>query len=248
MTYQPRFYRDFFSDERFRSFSFVVEESDLWVGVDEKSFCKAMPEFCIDKVNELRTSIKEYIKIHPEFGSSLSPLDLVSDMPVFAKEMICAGRKAGVGPMATVAGYVAGFLAKQILDKYQPAELVLENGGDIFAKVKRPLSVMIYAGDSPFSGKAGVSVPEGIYGICTSAGTVGHSYSQGVADGVMVACKDITLADAFATSIANKVKDAGCIDDLISKVENQKEILSCLIICGDKIGICGEFELICDFE
>ncbi len=244
MTYQERFYRDEFSTDRFKSFSFAVEESDLWIGVDNGSFCASMNEFCRDKVVKLRNDIKNYIKTYPEFKTSLEPLSVDNNMPGFAKDMIIAGNRANVGPMAAIAGYFAGFLGRQMLEKYEISEMVIENGGDIFVKVKDQLSVLIYAGESYFSGKVGVKVPPGIYGICTSAGTVGHSYSQGNADGVMVVCRDITLADAFATSFANNIKNRDDVASLISLAKTKKEVLSCLAIYQDKIGACGEFEVV----
>ena len=243
MTYQPRFYRGDFSTGRFQAFCFAVGESDLWVGVDKQAFCASMVDFCKSLVAKLRKSVEVYIGNYPEFLNSLEPLITDKSMPGFAKKMIIAGSKAGVGPMASIAGYFAGYMGWRLLENYKIKEVVIENGGDIFAKVNKPLLVSIYAGESFFSGKVGVVIPRGTYGICTSSGTVGHSYSKGNSDGVMIVCRDITLADALATSHANSVENPGSIDSVIAMAKSKKEILSCIAICRDKIGICGGLEV-----
>ena len=112
------------------------------------------------------------------------------------------------------------------------------------------------SGDKPFSYhlvkdydirinilKAEVYPEKGKMGICTSAGTVGPSLSFGKADAVVVVCEDVLLADAFATAFGNKVKSPNDVEKVINQSEKYPEILSLLIICEDKIGIKGDFEI-----
>ena len=244
MTYQPRFYREKFSNGRFESFSFALEQTDLWVGVDKSAYCVSMIEFCKMKVKNLRDEIERYIRYNPEFLNTLDPIVVDDIMPELASEMAEAANKAKVGPMAAIAGCFAGYIGRQIMENYNINELVIENGGDIFASVVNPLSVSVYAGESFFSDKTVVIVPPGTYGICTSSGTVGHSYSMGKADAVMVICKDITLADAYATALANRVQSQEHVDNVVSLAKSKEEILSCVIVCEDKIGICGKFDVV----
>jgi ApbE superfamily uncharacterized protein (UPF0280 family) len=72
---------------------------------------------------------------------------------------------------------------------------------------------------------------------------VGPSLSFGKADAVVVICEDILLADAYATAIGNKVKTPNDVEKRIKQAEQFPEILSLLIICEDKIGVKGEFEI-----
>ena len=122
--------------------------------------------------------------------------------------MAMAGEKAGVGPMAAVAGAFSEEIGKTLLRTFPINELVVENGGDIFLKLEKPLVLSVYAGTSVLSEKIGIEIPaqETPLGVCTSAGTVGPSHSFGKADAVMVACKNTAVADAFATALANQVK------------------------------------------
>jgi len=59
--------------------------------------------------------------------------------------------KAGVGPMAAVAGAIAEYVGNELLEYTN--EAIIENGGDIFMKSLKKRTVSIYAGKSPLSEK-----------------------------------------------------------------------------------------------
>ena len=244
MKYILRTYRDKFSKDRFESFDVVVKDSDIWVGVDKESYSGLMKNFCTQQIFFLRNLLEDYIVKNQQFKMSLTPIEMEEGMPFVAKEMIKYSSKVGVGPMATVAGYFADYIGNKIIQEFNIKEIVLENGGDIFVFLKKSMIVSIFAGDSVLSEKVGVVIPEGSFGICTSSGTVGHSYSEGIADAVMVVCENPSLADAYATFLANKIKSKDNVVDAINIAKSKKEILSCVIICQDNIGICGNFEIL----
>ena len=92
--------------------------------------------------------------------------------------------------------------------------MIVENGGDIFLKINQTRKVGIYAGDSPFSEKIALEVDPrpAPFSVCTSSGTVGHSFSFGKADAVVVIAASACLADAAATAIGNVVKEVTDIE------------------------------------
>lgn len=243
--YEPRFYRNRMGEGRFRSFVAGYKDSDLWIGVDAASFKPEMPAFAQRKLIELRKELENYILSHPEFATSFSPVSVINPAPQIAKDMADAGKLAQMGPMAAVAGVFSEYLGKSIQQEFTVKEIVVENGGDIYLSLEKDLVMSVYAGKSPLSGKIGIEIPakETPLGICTSAGTVGPSTSFGKADAVMIICKNTAIADAFATAIGNKVKTADDIQTQLQQYEDQKEILSNLIICDGKIGIKGCFDL-----
>ncbi|MCK4749170.1 MAG: hypothetical protein KAT15_19090, partial [Bacteroidales bacterium] len=60
---------------------------------------------------------------------------------------------------------------------------------------------------------------------------------------VTVIAERTPLADAWATSLANRVTapdDVELVLDMVSEIE---EILGCAVILGDKVGIRGQFEV-----
>jgi uncharacterized protein len=223
----------------------MFRETDLWIGVDRDSYIPEMKNLAYKKVVSLRNNLDDFIRRNPDFKRSLTPLNFKSDVLAEAREMASAAAKAGVGPMAAVAGLFAQVVGNEILQNFKVNEVVVENGGDIFLKLKENLILSVYAGKSELSEKIGVVIPamESPLGVCTSAGTVGSSLSFGKADAVMVACKSTTLADALATALGNKVKSAENIEDVLRLSEQFPEILSLVIICKGKVGIKGNLEV-----
>jgi uncharacterized protein len=243
--YEPRTYRQQFNEKRFYSFQTFFRETDLWIGIDRDSYVPEMKNLAYKKVVSLRNNLDDFIRKNPDFERSLTPLTLRPiDLPE-AKEMASAAAKAGVGPMATVAGLFAQEGGKEIIQNFKVDEVIVENGGDIFLKLKEKLILSVYAGKSELSEKVGVIIPsiETPTGVCTSAGTIGPSLSFGKADAVMVACKSTTLADALATALGNKVKSSTDIDSVLKYSETYPEIISLIIICEGKVGIKGNFEV-----
>ncbi|MBN1820651.1 MAG: UPF0280 family protein [Prolixibacteraceae bacterium] len=243
--YEPRTYRKQFNLSRFYPFYATFRETDLWIGVNRKSYVPEMKSQAYKKVVELRKVLDDHIYLHPDFKKALNPLSTANNFPKEVNEMITMAAKAGIGPMSTVAGLFAQEVGRDLMSRYPVEELVIENGGDIFLKLKEDLHLSVYAGKSPLSEKIGVVIPAGRtpIGICTSAGTVGPSLSFGKADAVMVACKSTSLADAFATAFGNKVQSYADIETVLNYSEQFPEILSLIIICEGKIGIRGNFEV-----
>lgn len=245
MSFELRTYRNHFSQERFRSFLVNYKETDLWIGIDPASFKEEMKAVSLQKTKELRSILEQYLLKDPIFGKTFEPHQAEPNAPVIVKIMADSASKAGVGPMAAVAGAFSEAVGLHLLEHFDIQELVVENGGDIFLKIKRNLLMSVYAGSSPLSEKIGIEIQasESPLGVCTSAGTVGPSSSFGKADAVMISCRNTALADAFATGFGNLVKTPEDIQEVISQTEQFSEILSAVIICSDKIGIRGKFEM-----
>jgi ApbE superfamily uncharacterized protein (UPF0280 family) len=245
MEFQPRTYRSQFNPERFASFTVQYLETDLWVGVDHPSFRKEIAELAQKEVMHLRKLLDNYISLHPEFLTSLEPVQPAANAPEPVREMTASGFRTNTGPMASVAGMFARHAGEKIRARFPVKELVVENGGDYYLSLNEDVLMTVYAGDSPLSEKIGVIVPatDTPCGICTSSGTVGPSLSFGKADAVMVACYSPVLADGWATALANRVKSPSDIEKVLTYSEQFPEILSLIIICEDKTGIRGNFEV-----
>jgi ApbE superfamily uncharacterized protein (UPF0280 family) len=242
---EQRTYRNQFSQQRFRSFTVNYKETDLWIGVDPDSFQEEMKTIALSKVKELRFVLENYLLTDPIFGKTFDPHQVEPNAPEIVNVMAQAAKQAQVGPMAAVAGAFSEAVGIELLERFNIQELVVENGGDIFLKINRNLLLSVFAGNSPLSEKIGIEIPaaESPLGVCTSAGTVGPSVSFGKADAAMIACKSTALADAFATGFGNRVKTPDDVQAVIHQTEQFPEILSAVLICRDKIGIRGKFEM-----
>ncbi|KAF0121484.1 MAG: hypothetical protein FD151_1220 [bacterium] len=237
--YQKRTYRDLIHDNRFTYFQVAVKETDLYIGANKDLSAEAR-----DAVLKYRHQIEEYIRMFPEFQTSLIPLPLDPFAPRIIKAMMEASRAVDVGPMAAVAGAISEFIGKELLN--QSEEIIVENGGDIFLKTSSETSIGIYAGTSPLSNRIGIKIsPDDTpLGVCTSSGTVGHSISFGRADAVTVVSKSALLADAAATAIGNLVRDKGDFNRALEFASKIGGIMGVLIIRGKEMAVCGKVELI----
>jgi len=236
--YKKRTYRHHVSCKDLISCELRVKETDLFIRTDVDVRKQAL-----DLVYQVRENIEAYIRGHPVFVSSLHPLEEDPYAPEVVKEMIGAGRKVGIGPMAAVAGAVAEFVGKSLLNHCR--EAIVENGGDIFIKVDRPIKVGIFAGRSPLSNKLAVHIrsEETPMGICSSSGTVGHSLSLGRADVACVLAKSTSLADAAATALGNRVKSASGINRALEWIQGVEDIMGALIVVKEKMGVWGRVDL-----
>jgi ApbE superfamily uncharacterized protein (UPF0280 family) len=196
--YEPRTYRHWVKDKDLVPFNVMVKETDLYIRATTNLERKAHK-----LVMKYRDLLERYIEQHPAFLTSLEPIAVEDNAPGIVTEMAEAARKAGVGPMAAVAGAIAEFVGNELL-AFSP-EIIIENGGDIYLKSLKKRLIGIYAGKSLLTGKIALEISGGDtpMGICTSSGTVGHSLSFGKADAAIVLSKSATLADAAATAIGN---------------------------------------------
>lgn len=245
-VFVERTYRKYVAeDNRFEYFNVSYLQTDLLIAVDKGSYIQEMEIFIYEQIVNYRRIIENYIKRNKQFLKSFVPISLTSESPKIVEQMIKAGFKAGTGPMAAVAGAFSQFIGKQIIERYSVQELIIENGGDIFLKIIKPINISVFAGKSVLSQKVGIIIPPKYspVGVCTSAGTIGHSISFGKADAVMIVCKDTLLADALATTYANCVKSKDDVDIIINKIKNNRNVISALIIKDDLIGYTGELEL-----
>ena len=235
---EPRTYRHWVESKDLILFNVTVKETDLYVRASSNLKRKTHR-----LVSKYRSQLENYIERHPAFLTSLKPLPAAEDAPFIAKQMAEAAQKAGVGPMASVAGAIAEFVGNELL-AFSP-EIIIENGGDIYLKSSKTRTVGIYAGESPLTGKIGLEVKgqDTPLGICTSSGTVGHSLSFGHADAVIVISQSAILADAAATAIGNLIDQPGDITSGIEFGKGINGLRGILIIKDSNIGIWGEVKL-----
>ncbi len=237
--YRERSYRNLLPDQGLVSFQVTVKETDLYIKA-----ARDLREKARQSVMRYRYQLEQYIFRHPEFFRSLVPLAADEFAPPIVQDMIRAAGYAGVGPMAAIAGAMAEFVGKDLLG--ESAEVMVENGGDIFLHSSRELKVGIFAGSSPLTFRVGLRVPATNHGwgVCTSSGTVGPSLSFGRADAVCVLSPSASLADAAATAVGNRVASSANLSQGLEKAKTIEGLTGVVIIIGDKLGAWGEVELI----
>ena len=237
--YTERTYRRRVNARDLVSFNVVVKETDLWVSADQN-----LKKETRDLVLNQRHQLENYIDTHPDFLTTLKPYPKDSYAPPMVKEMIEATGALGVGPMASVAGAMAQYVGQGLL-KWTD-QVIIENGGDIFLKTKRSVTVSIFAGESPLSGKLGVKIPQEKMplGICASSGTIGHSLSLGSTDIVCIISPSAALADGAATALGNRIRDKKDLERIAEWADEVEGVSGGLAIVKDKVAAWGEVELV----
>ena len=174
------------------------------------------------------------------FSKSLIPVNgNENDTPII-KQMIEAGRKAGTGPMAAVAGAIAEALFHSVKTPFRT--LIIENGGDIFASSTEDLICGLYTGSS--FDKFALKIKKSLMpcGISSSSSKIGHSLSFGKALLAVVISPSGALSDAFATSLANSVQSENDLENAVNFCTAQKGIIGCAAVINDKIAFAGDIE------
>ncbi len=238
--YQDRFYRRSMCRTGLVSFCVRHMQTDLFIQA-KRDISDRVSSWII----ESRLAIESYAKVHPKFLDSYVPLPKDDFAPSPVKEMLNAAILTGVGPMASVAGAISEYVGIRCRNETD-GEVLVENGGDLFLWTDAPVTVSLFAGTSPLSGKIGIKLYEHDMpvGVCTSSGTIGHSKSLGKADAVTVISKDCALADAAATAGGNLVKNAKDIYIALDFLKNIEGIIGAVIVFKDKLGAWGKIELV----
>jgi ApbE superfamily uncharacterized protein (UPF0280 family) len=221
------------------AFAVKLRETDLFISAESD-----LSDQALAAATDGRRQIEEQIARDPEFGRSLAPVPVGDDAPALVREMAAAAQAAGVGPMAAVAGALAEHVGRTLLA--HSAQVIVENGGDLFIVSTAPRTASIFAGESPLSERVGLAIkPEQTpIGVCTSSGTVGPSLSLGRADAAVALARSAALADAAATALGNLVQSAADIARALERAQSLPGLLGVIIIIGDQMGAWGEVELV----
>lgn len=244
MDFIERSYRERHRQDDLIHFQIAVGETDLDIGVRKERYTKDLRKWVEETVRACRRPLEDYIQRDPGFVDALTPYSVLPDAPLIAQTMAEAGRLAGVGPMAAVAGAVAESVGKSIAKRSR--DVIVENGGDIFLRTSRIRKVGIFAGNSPLSNRVAIEIrPEQTpLGICTSSGKVGHSLSFGKADAVVIISPSVALADAVATATGNLVKTSDDIERALEFASKVEGITGVLVINDDRLAAWGNVKLI----
>lgn len=246
-SYSQRSYRGSVDIQAGFSFTVQVEESDLWINVGKPSAETDLKMLAHERLLYYRAQLQAFLQRHPDWGESLNPV-AVADYPfspALLRDMMVASEKAGVGPMAAVAGALAEAVGRDL--SLCADEIVVENGGDIFLAGRREYCLAVFAGISPLSGRLGIKLVDSTpftCGVCTSSGRVGHSLSFGQADAVTVVAESSALADAMATAMANQVREKRDLAVVVEKTLAVDGVTGVVAILDDDFSAGGQLELI----
>lgn len=226
-------------------FQITWKETDLHVGVRREDFSPELVQRAGDTVRRLRGDIEDYIAADPVFATTLEPHPVPRGAPPIVRAMAEAAAVCGVGPMAAVAGAVAEWVGRDLA--LLSPDVLVENGGDIHIQSERERLVGLFAGSSPYTGRAalvisGADAGRGL-GVCTSSGTVGPSLSLGCADAAIIVARSASLADAVATATGNQIKGKGDLEAAVNFACSVPGVFGALAIVGRNLAAKGRLTL-----
>lgn len=216
--------------------NFTLKETQCTIISDKQQGIQT----AVESIKKNRQELEIYIRANPKFLYTLKPI-LAPEKPLIAKMMAEAAEKAGVGPMAAVAGVIADLAVDDMTDVGCKVAVV-EDGGEISAQSNMPVDVAVAAGDEPLSRRFGFRLEEFPIGVATSSGRFSHALSFGDAEAATVFCRNASLADAVATAVGNVVKgeDAGSgIEAGINLGMSISGVEGVMIIYKGKVGMAG---------
>ncbi|MDO9465268.1 MAG: UPF0280 family protein [bacterium] len=234
--YEVRTYQQLVKEDDLVITKVIAKETELFIKA-----CVDLEEEALNSLLKYRRYIEDYINQNPLFETTLSSYSPNDDAPEIVKEMAIQASKVNVGPMASVAGAIAEYVGKDLIEFSD--ELIIENGGDIYMNSKKTRNICIFAGESIFSEDIKIKIESQHMpiGVCTSSGSVGHSISFGTADAVTVLSKSAVFADAAATSIANMVETEEDVESILNFSKKIHNLNGVIIIKNDTLGAWGDF-------
>jgi len=225
--------------------NFTLKETQCTIISDKQKAIQS----AIESIKRNRQELEIYVRANPKFLHTLKPIP-PPEKPLVAKMMALAAEKAGVGPMAAVAGVIAD-LAVNDMTREGCEVAVVEDGGEISAISNTPVDVAVAAGEEPLSKRFGFRLTEFPIGIATSSGRFSHALSFGDAEAATVFCKNASLADAAATAVGNLVKGENAeaaIKVGISRGFSIEGVEGVLIIYKGQVGTAGKIPQIIKVE
>ncbi|MEM2130476.1 MAG: UPF0280 family protein [Candidatus Bathyarchaeia archaeon] len=227
---------------------FLFRESKIHLKSDSE-------EAILEAFKDIKNCLKEiigYIKIHPDFQHTLRPIKVLPGAPEIIQSMADSALKAGVGPIASVAGAIADSGMKAML-KANAKTAIVENGGEVAVTADQPVVVELISSYLSLSGKIGLYITkeDSPLGIATSSSKTKRVLSFGEADSVTVVADNASLADAAATAVCNVVAGLDICKSIQCGLDKAKEISGVrgvIIIREGQIGLWGKLPRIINIK
>lgn len=202
----------------------------------------------VEAIRSARRDIERQIRRDRFFLTTLEPYEPQADCSSTVRQMCDATRVAGIGPMAAVAGTIAQAALEAMVEAGCTHGWV-DNGGDIAVRAEFPTTVEVFTDPGSMTARAMELEPtNGIIGICSSSGKLGHSISFGNADIALVVAKSAPLADALATAIGNMATDKHSLSTCFEPFTAVDGLTGSLVMMDGAAAVWGALPRIVDVE
>lgn len=229
--YERKGYRNRIRLEDAVTFEVQVRETNLHIQARGDFSAKAK-----DSVFRYRYQIEEYLRQHPAFRESPTPIQIYASAPEIVRYSDMAGRCADVGPMWCMSGAMADFVARDLLS--ESVDIVVSSGGDTFIRCSTPLNVCLYAQGSPLHEKLILGFPgyKRPFGISTFVPGKGIN-------AVTVISRSACWAAAYARDIGDRLARRVNPSEVLDRATDYRDVGGVIIIAGERVVAGGDLVL-----
>jgi ApbE superfamily uncharacterized protein (UPF0280 family) len=229
--YERKSYRNRIPLAHSVSFEVEVRETNLFVQAHSDLSAKVK-----DSVFRYRYQIEEYLRQHPAFRESASPIQIYGSAPEIVRYTDLSCRRTGVAPMSCISGAIADFVGRDLAS--DSANLVVSSGADAWVRSNYPLDVYLYAKGSPLHERLILALPtyDRIFGIAT------YVPGRGV-HAVTVMSRSACLAAAFARDIGDRIASGEPVMSVLNRAESYVDVGGIILIAGSTVVAGGDLVL-----
>jgi ApbE superfamily uncharacterized protein (UPF0280 family) len=213
------------------SFELEVRETKVHVQAEADLTAKAK-----DAVFRYRYQIEEYLRQHPAFRESESPVQVFDSAPEIIRYSDLSSQNAGVAPMSCVSGAIADFVGRDLAT--ESPRLIVASGGDAFIRSSTPLQVILYAEGSPLHEHLALALPSLTKPFGISTYVPGHGIHA-----VTMISRSACWASAYARDIGDRLMRGERLGSVLERAESFTDVGGMVIIAGTTVVVGGELWL-----
>jgi len=216
-----------------QSVSFEVEVRETRLNIQAHSDLQAKAK---DSVFRYRYQIEEYLRQHPAFRETASPIQIYASAPEIVRYCDLSSRSTGVAPMSCMSGAMADFVGRDLAPDSD--SIIVASGGDAYVRSSFPLDVHLYAEGSPFHEHVILALPvlKKTFGISTFVP------GRGV-QAVTVLSRSACWASAFAGDIGNRLAAGEALSSVLNRAQAYSDVGGIILIAGNRIVVGGDMVL-----
>lgn len=229
--YERKGYRNRMRLNEAVSFEVQVRETNLFIQAQKDLSAKAK-----DSVFRYRYQIEEYLRQHPAFRETPTPIQIYASAPEIVRYSDLAGRCADVGPMWCMSGAMADFVGRDLLGDSQ--DIIVSSGGDSLIRCSVPLEVNLYAQGSPLHEKLILAFPllKRPFGVST------YVPGKGI-NAVTVISRTACWAAAYARDMGDRLARGDNPSEVLDRATDYRDVGGIVIIAGERIVAGGDLLL-----
>jgi uncharacterized protein len=229
--YERKNYRNRTSFAQAVSFEVEVRETKLYIQAESDLSARAK-----DSVFRYRYQIEEYLRQHPAFRETTSPIQIFAVAPEIVRYTDLSSRVTGVAPMTCISGAIADFVGRDLGS--ETTNIIVASGGDAYVRCSFPLEVHLYAEGSPLHEKLVLMLPAFKRPVGISTYVPGRGIHA-----VTVISRSACWASAFARDMGERLLKGDRLGAVLDRAESYTDVGGIVLIAGARVVVGGDMVL-----